>query len=67
MVALLATSGRLFGQKDAVAEWDPQETGELALTWKTTLVGLLLALACCGLWKLLMWFLENRRGAVNWK
>jgi O-antigen/teichoic acid export membrane protein len=66
-LGLLALLGcALFGQEGEVVGWDPRETGELTLDWKTLLIGLLLALACCGLWKLLMWLLESRRAAVNW-
>lgn len=65
-IAVMLLSGRaVFGQ-DGVVEWDPRETGELTFTWKTVLIALLLALACCGLWKLLMWWLESRRAAINW-
>lgn len=56
----------LFGQEGEAVEWDPRETGELTLNWKTVLIGLLLALACCGVWKLLMWLSESRREAINW-
>ena len=55
-----------MGQEGAGVRWDPRETGKLYLNWKTLLVGFLLALACCGLWKLLMWLLERNRAAVNW-
>jgi hypothetical protein len=66
-LGLLALPGSaLFGQEGEVVEWDPRETGELTLNWKTVLIGLLLALACCGVWKLLMWILESRRDAINW-
>jgi hypothetical protein len=36
------------------------------MTWKTVLIGLLLALACVALWKVLMWLLESRLSAINW-
>jgi O-antigen/teichoic acid export membrane protein len=66
-LGLSALLGRgLFGQEGEAVGWDPRETGELTLNWKTVLIGLLLALACCGVWKLLMWLLESRREAVNW-
>ncbi len=66
-VGLLALLGRtLFGQEGQGIQFDPRETGELPLNWKSLLLGLLLALACCGLWKIVMWFLESIRTAVNW-
>ena len=66
-IGLLVFFGRaVHGQDESTVTWNPRETGELRLTWETVLIGLLMALACCGLWKLLMWFLESRRSAVNW-
>jgi len=38
----------------------------LNLNCQNVLIGLLLALACCGLWRLLIWFLEGMRAAINW-
>jgi len=63
---LILTGWTLMGQEGSGVGWGPHETGELDLNWKTLLVGFLLALACCGLWKLLMWLLERNRAAVNW-
>jgi hypothetical protein len=53
-----------FGQEGV--KWDPRETGELSLSWKTALIGLA-AIAYCGLWKLVMWLLVSKRSAGNWK
>ena len=63
---LILTAWTLMGQEGAGVRWDPRETGELDLNWKMFLVGFLLALACCGLWKLLMSQLERNRATVNW-
>ena len=41
----LLASSRLFAQEDSGVNWDPQEHGELMLTWQTAFVALLLALA----------------------
>ncbi len=66
-LGLLASSSRgLLGQEGGAVRFGPRETGELTFNWKTVLIGLLLALACCGLWRLLTWLLESRREAVNW-
>lgn len=53
-------------QDSSTVTWDPRETGELTLNWNTALIGLLLALTCGGLWKLLMSLLEARRAVINW-
>ena len=67
VLGLVVLMGRaVHGQEQSTFTLDPWETGELTLDWKTVLIGLLLALACCGLWKLFMWFLESRRTVINW-
>jgi hypothetical protein len=64
-IGVLLVSGRAaLGQDGEVVAWDPRETGELTLSWQTVLIGLALALACCGLWRLFIWFLESRRPVV---
>jgi hypothetical protein len=54
------------GQEQANITFDLSETGELTLDWKTVLIGLLLALACCGLWRLFIRLLESRRAVISW-
>jgi hypothetical protein len=64
-LSVLAPLGcALFGQEGGTIRFDPRETGEL--TWQTGLIGLLFALACCGLWKLVTWLLETKRAKINW-
>jgi len=63
---LVLLSCALFGQESVAVTFDPRETGELTLDWKSALIGLLLALACCGVWRLFMWLMESRRAAINW-
>lgn len=65
-VAALLFAGCSASAQEPDVGWDPRETGQLTLSWQTVLIGLLMALACGGIWKLLMWFLESRRSSINW-
>jgi hypothetical protein len=56
----------LHGQ-EVEPQWDPHETGELTLDWQTILLGLLVALGFCGLWRFFIWFLESRRERIHWR
>ena len=62
---LMAFAGKVYCQDNSSVAWDPREEFELRFDLPTILTGLGLALACCALWKLLIWFLERKRG-INW-
>ena len=57
---LLILSGASFGQETSV-EFDPRETGQLDLNFKTVLLGLIMALGCVAVWRFLIRQLERSR------
>jgi hypothetical protein len=67
ILGLLGLSGCLLGQDDTGIGWDPPDREGLMVTSEDALNLLLVALAFVGLWKLLVWFLENRRESFNWE
>lgn len=56
---------RVASGQESTVQWDPRETGQLELNFKTVTIGLVMALSCVGVWKLLVWLLERNR-SINW-
>lgn len=57
----------LFGQEGPEVIWEHDEVRYSLLDWEVLLGAMFVALAFCGVWRLLVSFLESKRSTINWK